>query len=250
VSTNGTLVLVRHGESTANAAHQFTGLIDVDLTDLGVRQAREAARLLDLESIVPDVVFISPLARARRTAEVIAGELGIEDMPVVASWRLEARDYGSLSGQVKHEVSERYGPELYFVWRRTLLGRPPAALPEQVAGWKLVSTRPPGTDAPGVGETLQDVIDRVRPCWDEELVPLLRSGRCVLVVAHGNSLRALCSIVDDLSGPEVEELNIPACQPLRYDVTSGGQPVPRGGRYLDVGSAHAAAAEIAAEGGE
>lgn len=247
---NGILVLVRHGESTANAAQQFTGLLDVDLTQLGVQQARIAAQLLEQASLVPDVVFISPLTRARRTAELIAGDVGIPDAPLIASWRLEARDYGALSGQVKQEVSDRYGPEVYFTWRRTLQGKPPAARPEQVATWKVVSTRPPGLPSPGAGESLQDVIDRVRPCWDQELLPLLRSGRCVLVVAHGNSLRALCSIIDELSAPEVETLNIPAGQPLRYDVTPDGHAFPRGGRYLDDRSAQAAAAQIAREGGE
>lgn len=245
----GILVLVRHGESTANAEQLFTGLLDVDLTQVGVRQARIAAQLLEQESLVPDVVFISPLARARRTAELIAGDLGIGDAPLVASWRLEARDYGCLSGLAKQEVRERHGAELYFAWRRTLSGRPPAARPEQVATWKVISTRPPGRPSPGEGESLQDVIDRVRPCWDQEVIPLLHSGHCVLVVAHGNSLRALCSIIDDLSAAEVETLNIPACQPLRYDVTPEDVLLPRGGRYLDVQSAQSAAAQIAREGG-
>lgn len=247
---NGILVLVRHGESTANAAQQFTGLLDVDLTPHGMRQARTAAQLLAQESLVPDVIVISPLTRARRTAELIAADLGIGGAPLIASWRLEARDYGSLSGVAKQEVSDRYGPETYFTWRRTLLGRPPAAGPEQVATWNVVSTRPASLPAPGTGESLQDVIDRVRPCWDLELTPLLHAGHCVLVVAHGNSLRALCSIIDDLSAPEVEALNIPAGQPLRYDVTPDGHLVPRGGRYLDVRSAHTAAEQIAREGGE
>ena len=101
----------------------------------------------------------------------------------------------------------------------------------------------------GRRESLQDVIDRVRPCWDDDVVPLLHAGRCVLVVAHGNSLRALCSIIDDLSAQEVESLNLPAGQPLRYDVALDGRLVPRAGRYLDARSAHAAAAQLAREGG-
>lgn len=246
---NGILVLVRHGESTSNAAQVFTGLLDVDLTELGVRQARIAAQLLAQESLVPDVVVASPLTRARRTAELMATELGIPGTALRFSWRLEERDYGCLSGMAKHEVSERFGAQMFFTWRRTVLGRPPAASAEQIAAWNCVSTRPPGSPAPGDGESLQDVIDRVRPCWDDDVVPLLHAGRCVLVVAHGNSLRALCSIIDDLSAQEVESLNLPAGQPLRYDVALDGRLVPRAGRYLDARSAHAAAAQIAREGG-
>lgn len=249
MSGNGILVLVRHGESTANASQHFTGLLDVDLTPLGLRQARIAARLLEGESLVPEVVFTSPLTRARRTADMIAEDRGIGDAPLNPCWRLEERDYGCLSGMAKNEVRARFGPEMFFTWRRTVLGKPPPAPPEQVSNWNIVSTRPPGMPAPGEGESLQDVIDRVRPCWDQDLLPLLHAGRCVLVVAHGNSLRALCSIIDDLSAAEVESLNLPPGQPLRYDVTPDGRLFPRGGRYLDDRSARTAAAKIAREGG-
>lgn len=244
----GTLTLLRHGESTYNAARVFTGLLDVDLSPLGERQAREAGRLLAEHAVVPDLVLSSPLRRARRTADAVLAELGC-DVPLVEEWRLEERDYGVLTGVPKRQVVERYGHDTFFAWRRTLHGRPPAADPSEVATWGLVSTRPPGLPAPGSGESLHDVIERVRPCWEGEIRSGLGDGRSVLVVAHGNSLRALCALIDDLDEDELEQLNLPAGQPLRYDATPDGRVGPRGGRYLDPVAARAGAALIAAEGG-
>jgi len=248
MDTHGTLVLVRHGESTANAAQTFTGLIDVDLSPLGVRQAHDAARLLALDGFRPDDVVTSPLTRARRTTSMILRDLGVTRAPR-SCWRLEERDYGCLAGMAKRAVAEQFGPEQFFTWRRTVDGRPPAASPDQVATWRISSTRPAGLPAPGEGESLRDVIDRVRPCWSEQVLPGLRAGHRVLVVAHGNSLRALSSIIDDLSAVEVASLNLPPAQPLRYDVTAAGLLRPRGGRYLDDPAARAAAEQIAREGG-
>jgi 2,3-bisphosphoglycerate-dependent phosphoglycerate mutase len=249
VSGTGTLVLLRHGESTHNAAQRFTGLLDVELSDLGAEQARDAALLLLRAGAIPDLVLTSPLRRARRTAEAVIAELGI-DVPLVARWRLEERDYGVLTGMAKHQVRERFGADKFFEWRRTLHGKPPAARPEDVAGWGLVSTRPPGMRAPGSGESLHDVIERVRPCWEGEIREALRAGRCVLVVAHGNSLRALCALIDDLDEDELEALNLPQGQPIVYDVVSDdGGVVPGSGRYIDVEAALAVAAVIAIEGG-
>jgi 2,3-bisphosphoglycerate-dependent phosphoglycerate mutase len=249
VSSNGRLVLLRHGESTHNAAQRFTGLLDVGLSNLGAEQARDAARLLAQWGVVPDLVVTSPLRRARRTADVVVAELGL-DVPPVQQWRLEERDYGVLTGMAKRQVRERFGADKFFEWRRTLHGRPPAARAEDVARWGLVSTRPPGMCAPGSGESLHDVIERVRPCWEGEIRDGLRAGRCVLVVAHGNSLRALCALVEGLDEDELEALNLPQGQPLVYDaVSDDGRVVPGCGRYLDVETALAVAAAIASEGG-
>ncbi len=245
---SGTLTLLRHGESTYNAARIFTGLLDVDLSSLGERQARAAGQLLAERGAIPDLVLSSPLRRARRTADAVLAELGLV-VPLVEDWRLEERDYGILTGLPKRTVAERYGHDLFFAWRRTLHGRPPAADPADVATWELVSTRPPGLPVPGSGESLHDVVERVRPCWEEEISSRVQSGRHVLVVAHGNSLRALCALVDDLDEDELEALNLPAGQPLRYDATPGGRYGPRGGCYLDPQAARAGAELIAAEGG-
>lgn len=249
MSKAGTLVLLRHGESTANAAQRFTGLLDVDLTYLGAQQARAAAGLMERSGAHPDVVLTSPLQRARRTAELVIAELGLVDVPLLSNWRLEERDYGILTGLAKGQVWERYGPERLFEWRRTLHGKPPAAGPEQVAGWDVVSPVTPDSPAPGSSESLQDVIDRVRPCWEGEIRRMLHDGRCILVVAHGNSLRALCAVIDSLNERELERLNIAPGQALEYDPTPDGRLSPRGGRYLDAAAASADAVLIAAEGG-
>lgn len=243
----GSLILLRHGESTANAAQEFTGLLDVELTYLGAQQARAAARLLAGADSVPDLVLASPLRRARETAQHVVTELEL-DVPTVELWRLEERDYGALTGVGKRRAWEKYGPERFAEWRQTLTGRPPAASPEQIASWHLVSTRPPDLRAPGAGESVQDVVDRVRPCWENDIQPRLREGHRVLVVAHGTSLRALCAVIDGLDDVELASLNVPPGQPVRYDVGPDGTLHPRGGRLLEAAaSGHAAA--IALEGG-
>jgi len=244
----GSLVLLRHGESTANAAQEFTGLLDVELTYLGAQQARAAARLLAASDCVPDLVLTSPLRRARQTAQDVLAELGL-DVSVLELWRLEERDYGVLTGVGKRRAWEKYGPDRFVEWRRTLNGRPPAASPGQIASWNLVSTRPPDLRAPGSGESLQDVVDRVRPCWENDIRPRLREGHRALVVAHGNSLRALCAVIDGLDDVELASLNLPPGQPLRYDVGPDGGLLPRAGRFLDAVAAEAAASTIASEGG-
>ena len=243
----GSLVLVRHGESTANAAQRFTGLLDVGLTYLGEQQARAAARLLAASGSVPDVVLTSPLRRARQTALDIVAELGI-DVPVHELWHLEERDYGAITGVGKRRVWEQYGADRFVEWRRTVNGRPPAADPEQIASWNLATGRPQDRRAPGAGESLQDVVDRVRPCWEAEIRPGVLGGACVLVVAHGSSLRALCALIDVLDDAELASLIIPPGQPLRYDVELDGRLLPRGGQFLESRAASARATPIPSDG--
>lgn len=245
----GSLVVLRHGQSTANASRTFTGLLDVDLTERGGEQARAAAHLLAADGVRPDLVVTSPMRRAARTTELVVEAGGLQDVPVRASWRLAERDYGSLTGVGKSEARARYGPEGYVTVRRTLDGDPGPATDGQREGW------PPayrdagsGLPVPGAGETLRDVVRRVEPLW-HEVRATVTDGATVMVVAHGNSLRALCLLVDDLSAHEVQELNLPPAQPLRYDVTADGGLGPRGGRYLDAATARRAAEVIAAEGG-
>jgi len=247
VST-GTLILLRHGESEFNAAGIFTGLLDVGVTSLGRAQARDAGRLLRAEGLVPDRIWTSPMRRAALTTALVQEELGLEEVEVSATWRLAERDYGSLTGVPKVEARERFGPEGYITVRRTLDGSPGRASAEQVDAW---AERPyveegSGLPEPGSGETLRDVIERVRPLWPE-LRDAVEAGLTALVVAHGNSLRALCAVVDELSPHEMQDLNIPPGQPLVYRWVGGG-PAPRGGEYLDP-AAHLAVATIASEGG-
>lgn len=245
----GHLVLLRHGESVFNATSTFTGLLDVGLSPAGERQVGVAAQLLRAAGLRPDVVVMSPMRRAARTAELLLGHLGV-DAPLEITWRLSERDYGCLTGVSKKVAVERHGDEAFFGWRRTLHGRPPAASPEQRASWTDPAPLPDtGPLVAGAGESLHDVVERVRPLWDEDLRARLAAGACVFVVAHGNSLRALCAVMEGLSDEEVENLNIPAGHPLLYAVDPAGRVHPRGGRYLDDDAARRDAAKVAAEGG-
>jgi 2,3-bisphosphoglycerate-dependent phosphoglycerate mutase len=246
---HGVLVLLRHGESTANAAQEFTGLLDVGLTPLGCEQARRAAQMLAADGCRPHTVVTSPMLRATLTTNLVLRELSLDDDAVVASWRLAERDYGCLTGIPKAQALARYGPERYISVRRTMDGVPAPATSQQISRWDRAFTDPgSGLPAPGEGESLRDVITRVAPCWHRIRERVLR-GETVLVVAHGNSLRALCTVVDDLGPADVEVLNIPPGQPLRYDVGPDGTFTPRGGHYLDAPAAREAAERIAHEGG-
>lgn len=243
---SGRLVLLRHGESVANAAKEFTGRVDVDLTAHGEEQARRAAHLLGEAGLRPDVVLTSPMLRALRTAQAVRAELDLE-VPLTEQWRLVERDYGFLTGMPKAQAREVLGPERFVSLRRTRHGRPEPLEPQVAAELPLFEARTGGLGPAGRGESLQDVVERVAPCWYEARA-LVADGAVVLVVAHGNSLRALCAVVDDLTDEEVLHLNLPQAQPLVYALEDG-VPRPRGGRYLDPGTAHAVAAAIAAEGG-
>lgn len=243
---SGRLVLLRHGESVANAAREFTGRVDVDLTPQGEEQARRAARLLDEAGLRPDVVLTSPMLRALRTARAVRAELDL-DVALTEQWRLVERDYGFLTGMPKARAREVLGPDRFVSLRRTRHGRPEPLEPEVAAELDLYEAPTGGLGPAGQGESLQDVVERVAPCWYEARARVA-DGAVVLVVAHGNSLRALCAVVDDLTDEEVLHLNLPQAQPLVYALEDG-EPRPRGGRYLDPGTAHAVAAAIAAEGG-
>lgn len=254
----GQLVLLRHGQSTANAAGRFTGWWDVPLTTRGRHQAREAATLLSAESFIPDVIFTSPLQRTTQTVQIVVHQLGWPEVAVVVCPQLTERAYGALTGRSKAEVQHMFGEQQSRWWRRSLTGLPPRlgeVEPSRGAGDGT------GTGRPGAGvasevlaaaehrESLADVVTRVRTWQQGLLAPHLAAGDTVLVVAHGNSLRALVTVLDDLAADEVEALNIPTGQPLRYDVDGEGRPRPRSGRYLNPHAAVTAAQVIAAEGG-
>ena len=239
-------MLVRHGETTFNAAQVFTGLLDAPLASSGEAQVEVAADLLRAEGLVPDLVWQSTMLRASRTTELLLGHLEM-DPEVRSTWRLVERAYGCLTNVSKHDARERFGEEAFFTWRRTLNGRPPAASPEQVAGWHdpaPVADRGP-LDA-GIGESLSDVMLRVEPWWTDELEPALAAGQTVFLVAHGNTLRALAALVAGMTDEQVERLNIPAGHPLVVPWSDGRLGTAR---YLDSDAAHVAAAMVAAEGG-
>ncbi|WP_019074960.1 2,3-bisphosphoglycerate-dependent phosphoglycerate mutase [Streptomyces hokutonensis] len=249
MSVPGTLVLLRHGQSTANAQGRFTGWGDVPLTAHGEKQAAAAAQLLAEDGLVPDVVHTSVLRRSIRTADILLEEMDRSWIPVHRTWRLNERQYGALTGRAKREVRREAGAAQYQAWRRSL-----TATPGPLDGDALACLRADpryaalrGGGLPAV-ESLADMIARVAPYWADILAGQLHSGRRVLVVAHGNALRVLIAVLDRLTEQEVEDLNIPTGTPLRYDFDCELRPVVRGGGYLDPKSARVAAAAVAAEG--
>ncbi|MFT4296697.1 MAG: 2,3-diphosphoglycerate-dependent phosphoglycerate mutase [Micropruina sp.] len=246
----GRLVLLRHGESSYNAEGRFTGLLDVPLTERGRAEARHAARLLADADIVPDLIYTSRLTRTRDTAQLVRDTLARPGIPTRAVWQLDERNYGALTGLSKADVLARYGPELFIRWRRTLTGQPPPMDEELI---RQLREQPALAGLPAravtATESLDDVRGRVGGLWHAQLDGELRRGGTVLVIAHGNSIRALCVVLDRLTEPEVIALNIPTGHPLVYDFDHRMHPVPRGGRYLDPDAARAAAKKVADAGG-
>lgn len=243
------LVLLRHGQSTANAADTFSGWVDVALTARGEQEAVRAAELLASGGLMPGVVHTSLLRRSTHTAELVLARLDRSWLPVVRSWRLNERHYGALQGRRRADVLAEVGEETFMRWRRSYDGRPPAGdrpadgHPRADAPYRRLPT-----SALPDAETLGDVVGRVLPYWQDIIAADVADGRVPLVVAHGNSLRALCMILDQLSAAEVEGLNIPTGVPLAYDLDAQWRPRVRGGIYLDAEAAAAGASEVAAQG--
>lgn len=237
-----TLILVRHGQSQANADGLFTGLLDVPLTDVGREEAERCAALLNRASLAPPIWFCSPLNRAERTAAIMRQHVKRPPERVVYDWRLSERNYGALTGLSKNAVLTEHGYDRYIAWRRSVDVAPPPMSDAQHADLH---------PDPRLGRTeaLRTVIRRVDAAWTERIAPTLRAEGSVLVIAHGNSLRALCAVLDRLDDAAVQDLNIPTGHPLVYRVDNHGHPLEPGGRYLDQAAAVTAAATIASEGG-
>ena len=220
------LVLVRHGESTWNKENKFTGWTDVDLSERGVQEAREAGQTLRKEGYVFDVAYTSVLKRAIRTLWIMLDELDQMWIPVYNHWRLNERHYGALQGLNKTEMASRYGEEQVLLWRRSYDIRPPALekaderYPESDPRYRGLNER----DIP-VCESLKDTVDRFLPCWHETLVPAIKAGKRVLVSAHGNSLRALVKYLDNVSEEAIVSLNIPTGIPLIYELDDTLKPI-------------------------
>ncbi|HUE67891.1 MAG TPA: 2,3-diphosphoglycerate-dependent phosphoglycerate mutase [Candidatus Acidoferrum sp.] len=231
VKSPGTLILLRHGESTWNLENLFTGWTDVPLSESGVKEAREAGRLMKDAGLRPSVVHESLLLRAIQTSELALAEMELSWIPIQRTWRLNERHYGALQGLNKQQTAEKYGEEKVRVWRRSYDVRPPALEPSDA--------RHPSHDAryaslppeilPGA-ECLKDVVERMLPYWYDAIVPDLLLHPCVLVSAHGNSLRALVKHLDGLSEEEVVELNIPTGVPRVYELDP--QLRPKSWKYL------------------
>jgi len=238
----GKLILVRHGQSTWNLQNLFTGWTDVDLTDQGRREAAQAGRDLLQEKLDVDIAFTSVLKRAIRTLWLILDEMDRMWVPVERSWRLNERHYGALQGLDKAQTVQQHGEAQVKIWRRSYDVPPPPLDPED--------PRLPRFDPRYAGvqpdelpatESLKDTLQRVLPFWHRRIAPELRGGRNVLVVAHGNSLRAMVKMLDDIPESEIVELNIPTGVPLLYELDPALRPLRH--RYLGDPAAIAAAAE-------
>jgi 2,3-bisphosphoglycerate-dependent phosphoglycerate mutase len=243
-----TLVLLRHGNSEWNQQNLFTGWVDVRLSELGLGEAARAGELLAAEGVLPDVLHTSVLSRAIQTANIaldVADRLWI---PVRRSWRLNERHYGALQGLDKAETLEKYGPEQFQLWRRSFDVPPPALADDaeysQVGDPRYAEL---GDDELPRTECLKDVIARMLPYWEQDIIPDLAAGKTVLVTAHGNSLRALVKHLDGISDADIAELNIPTGIPLVYELDDDFRPLGPG-RYLDPEAAAAGAAAVAAQG--
>lgn len=220
------LVLLRHGESVWNRENRFTGWTDVDLNETGVAQARSAGQLLREEGFAFDVAFTSVLKRAIRTLWLVQEELDRLWIPVEHSWRLNERHYGALQGLDKAETAAKFGDAQVKIWRRAYATAPPAL---EDGDPRLETDNPRYADlAPGEfpkTECLKDTVARFLPYWHERIAPVVRSGKQVVIAAHGNSLRALVKYLDNVSDDDIVELNIPTGQPLVYELGEDLRPI-------------------------
>ena len=242
-----TLVLLRHGESDWNALNLFTGWVDVGLTEKGRAEAVRSGELLTEHDLLPDVLYTSLLRRAITTAHLALDTADRLWIPVRRSWRLNERHYGALQGLNKAETQERYGEEQFMAWRRSYDTPPP---PIEKGSEFSQDTDPRYANIAGgpLTECLADVVARFLPYFTDVIVPELRTGKNVLIVAHGNSLRALVKHLDRMSDDEIVGLNIPTGIPLRYDLVADMRPLLTGGTYLDPEAAAAGAAAVASQG--
>jgi 2,3-bisphosphoglycerate-dependent phosphoglycerate mutase len=239
----GKLVLCRHGQSDWNLKNLFTGWTDVDLTEKGVQEAVDAARALrDLDYEI-DIAFTSVLKRAIRTLWIMLDELDRMWIPVVRDWRLNERHYGALQGLNKAETSAKYGDEQVHIWRRSY-AEPPPPLEDGDDRHPSHDKRYDGIANLPATESLATTLDRVLPCWTEIIVPELKSGKNVLIAAHGNSLRALVMMLDAVPEDEITQFNIPTGIPLVYELDADLQPLSR--EFLGDPEAVAAAAAAVA----
>jgi 2,3-bisphosphoglycerate-dependent phosphoglycerate mutase len=220
------LVLVRHGQSTWNLENRFTGWTDVGLTDLGRTEAHEAGRLLREGGYAFDIAYTSVLRRAIQTLWTVLEEMNLEWIPVVKAWELNERHYGALQGLNKAETAAKFGEAQVKIWRRSYDTPPPSL--------ELDDARHPRFDPRYASltpkqlpatESLKITLDRVLPYWESTLAPAIKSGRQVLIAAHGNSIRALVKYLDNVSEADITELNIPTGLPLVYELDQDLKPI-------------------------
>jgi 2,3-bisphosphoglycerate-dependent phosphoglycerate mutase len=238
----GKLLLVRHGQSTWNLENLFTGWVDVDLSPLGVCEAQQAGVEVARAGFIPDLVFTSVLKRAIRTQWLILEAMDLLWLAVERHWRLNERHYGALQGLDKAQTVAKHGAEQVLIWRRSYdIPPPPLALDdERHPRFDRRYAAVAASDLPAA-ESLKDTLTRVLPYWQQRIAPELLAGRNVMIVAHGNSLRALVKMLDGLSEAAIVELNIPTGVPLLYELDATLKPTAS--RYLGDATAIKAAAE-------
>lgn len=242
------LVLLRHGESVWNKENRFTGWTDVDLTETGRQEAREAGRLLEAEGFDFDIAYTSVLKRAIRTLWIALDEMDRMWLPITLSWRLNERHYGALQGLDKADTAAKFGDAQVLVWRRSY-DTPPDALDPTDPRASFDDPRYASLERSDIPltECLKDTVARVLPFWNDVIAPSIRAGRRVLIAAHGNSLRALIKHLDGIGDDEIVGLNVPTGRPLVYELDADLKPI--GHRYLgDAAEIEKAMAAVAAQG--
>ncbi len=220
------LVLVRHGQSEWNLENRFTGWTDVDLSEQGIKEAKDAGKVLKEKGFHFDLAYTSVLKRAENTLDYILEEMGEKDIPIKRSWRLNERHYGALQGLNKKETAEKYGEDQVHLWRRSNSVRPPEL--------EETDERYPGNDPKYKDltkdelpktENLIDTIDRVLPFWNSDIEPSIKEGKNVIVVAHGNSLRALIKYLDNISDDDISGVEVETGNPICYELDDNLKPI-------------------------
>lgn len=235
------IVLLRHGESVWNKENRFTGWTDVGLSELGIREAKDAGHVLKKEGYVFDVVFTSVLKRAIDTTNIVLNEMGLSVIDTRCAWQLNERHYGALQGLNKGEMAKKYGEEQVRIWRRSYGVRPPEMEEEdyrrqnELEVFKSV----PVYEMPRT-ESLSDTYGRTIDYWNSDIAPAVRDGKKILISAHGNSLRALAKYLDNIGDKEISELNIPTGVPLVYELDDDLKPI----RHYYLGDQDAIAKKI------
>lgn len=241
-----TLILLRHGNSEWNQKNLFTGWVDVDLTDQGRAEAARAGELMLAAGIKPDVLFTSVLRRAMNTAHIALDVMGRNWVETHRAWQLNERHYGALQGKDKAQTLAEYGAEQFQIWRRSF-DVPPPEIEDSSEFSQAHDDRYAHLASVPKTECLKDVLVRMLPFWQSDIIPAFAGGKTVLVTAHGNSLRALVKHLDGIGDDEIAELNIPTGIPLVYRLDDSFKPVAPG-EYLDPAAAAAGAAAVASQG--
>ena len=242
------LILLRHGESAWNEKNLFTGWVDVRLTQKGEQEAVRAGDLFKEHNLLPELLHTSLLRRAINTAEIALNEAERHWIPVRRSWKLNERHYGALQGKDKKATLAQYGDEQFQLWRRSFdVPPPPIADGDEFSQVNDPQYQDLGNLIPKT-ECLKDVVQRLIPYWEQEIIPDLKSGKVTLITAHGNSLRALVKHLDGISDQDIAALNIPTGIPLLYELADDFKPITNGGEYLDPTAAKSAIETVANQG--